>query len=219
MNDYCLFIPFVNRPDLLRRGVESVRNFSPVIIDNSSADERWSLEPLDIKFGASIVKPSVPLTFAQTMNFVMMLAERQNAHYCLVIHDDAEAGVNSGDMLLTMCREHNSKGKWGAIFTNYDSFVALNVAACKAVGPWDANLPQYFSDCDYYRRLRLAGYQTLDSGLPVKHEPSQTINSDKKLKFLNSITFPLYRQYYIAKWGGQPGHETFEKPFDGRCPE
>ena len=86
--------------------------------------------------------------------------------------------------------------------------------ASKEVAEWDANLPWYFSDCDYYRRMRLAGWETQDSGLPVEDSPSQTINADPELAFLNSVTFPLYREYYRKKWGGDNGTETFDRPFN-----
>jgi hypothetical protein len=208
MKDYCLFIPYVNRPDLVRAAYISVEELGPAIIDNSGKQKSYLLD----------VCATSALTFAQTMNFGLKFALEVGHKYCLFLHGDAEASQAVGEELLCYCREHK---KWGAIFTHYDAFVALNVAAYKAVGPWDTNLPQYFSDCDYYRRLRLAGYETLESGLGdrVKHTPSQTINSDPKLKFLNGITFPLYRQYYIAKWGGEPGKERFSIAFDGKCPE
>jgi hypothetical protein len=56
----------------------------------------------------------------------------------------------------------------------------------------------------------------VESGLPVKHEPSQTIKSNPFLNHVNGITFPIYARYYNEKWGGEPGHETFDTPFNGR---
>jgi glycosyltransferase involved in cell wall biosynthesis len=218
MKDYYLFIPFVNRPDLLRKAVESVKELNPKVVDNSP-DRTCASEVL-------IERPCQPLTFAQTMNFGLSRAAEDNRKYCLFMHSDASAVNGTGMELLERCRAADDGvngysahygSKWGGIFTNYDAFVAFNVAACKAIGPWDTNLPQYFADNDYYRRMKLAGYAMLESGLEVNHTPSQTINSDPKLKFLNSVTFPLYRQYYTQKWGGEPGQETFVQPFNGRC--
>jgi hypothetical protein len=166
------------------------------------------------------------------MNWMTDAAYTLNRKYLLMMHSDAEAAPGVGSKLLELCRAGgyppiptNYEGKvwigkpWGAIFTAYDAFAAFNIDACRAVGPWDVNLPWYFADNDYYRRLRLAGYATLESGLEVRHEPSQTLGADARLRFLNGVTFPLYRQYYVAKWGGEPGRETYAKPFDGRCPE
>jgi hypothetical protein len=209
MRDYCLFIPYVNRPDLLARAVASVAKLGPVIVNNS-----------DEPFNEASYTPPVPLTFAQTMNYGLGRAKARGAKYCLFLHSDAEAAPGVGEKLLERCRTEDTVGaKWGAIFTNYDALVALSVAACRAIGPWDVNLPWYFSDNDYYRRLRLAGYPTLESSLEVRHEPSQTLKADARLAYLNSKTFPLYRTYYEQKWGGPTGRERYAEPWDGSCPK
>jgi hypothetical protein len=76
---------------------------------------------------------------------------------------------------------------------------------------------QYFSDCDYYRRVQLAGFELLETGRPVVHvdQGSNTLRSDPRREFLNRITFPLYAAYYAMKWGGRPGREKFALPFNG----
>lgn len=214
--DYCLYVPYVNGPALLRRAVGSVRELGPVVVNNSGIDIAGGKE--------RVFAPPVPLTFAQTMNYGLKQAGQASVDYCLFLHADAEAAPGTGDKLLQLCHDWGANNtppvpQWGAIFTNYDAFVALSVAACRAVGPWDTNLPQYFSDNDYYHRLRLAGYPTLDSGLEVRHEPSQTIKADARLAYINRVTFPLYEQYYAHKWGGGAGHEIFTEPWDGRCPK
>lgn len=88
--------------------------------------------------------------------------------------------------------------------------------AFEAIGGWDTNLPWYYSDNDAYRRLKLAGWECIDTGLKVEHKASSTINSDSELNFLNSITFPLYGAYYARKWGGSPGNEIYTTPFNRR---
>jgi hypothetical protein len=99
--------------------------------------------------------------------------------------------------------------------TNYDALAAFNTAAFREVGGWDVHLPWYFADNSMYRKLRLAGYELIESNLPVKHEPSQTIKSDPFLNHINGITFPIYAEYYRQCWGGSPGNETFTVPFNG----
>ena len=64
--------------------------------------------------------------------------------------------------------------------------------------------------------MRLAGFEIIETGLEVTHhnEASSTIKSDAKRAFLNSVTFPLYAEYYRQKWGGDPGSEQFIQPFN-----
>ena len=85
------------------------------------------------------------------------------------------------------------------------------------MGGWDENLKWYRSECDMYRRLRLAGYPTLDSGLNVKHTPSSTLSSDFSIKARVDAENITGRAYYIRKWGNDNGHEVYEVPFDGKA--
>ena len=145
----------------------------------------------------------------------MTRARNAGARICIFMHSDAVAGPGSCQGLLDRARECSRDGlKWGVLFTSYDALAALNVALLDDVGLWDTNLAWYFSDNDYYRRVRLAGYECLETNLPVEHRPSQTIKSDPELRFLNGITFPLYESYYRSKWGGKPGQECFRRPFN-----
>ncbi|MDT7604174.1 MAG: hypothetical protein QOF61_2171, partial [Acidobacteriota bacterium] len=165
-----------------------------------------------------ILRPPVSLTFAQTMNLLQREAARRDCDALLFMHNDAEASEGTPEKLLSVIAEaHAARRRWGAVFTHYDTFAAFNLEATRVVGEWDAALPQYFSDNDYYRRVRLAGYEIIDTGLPVMHHngASSTVKSEPSRSFLNGVTFPLYGSYYAAKWGGSPGVERFDWAFDG----
>lgn len=211
MNPIPIFIPFVNRPDLLEKAVSSVPpsdKWQAIVINNSGGD---------VDVSCPVVIPSVPLAFAQTQNFMLSIAQMRGCPFYLFLHSDAEAGEGTVLRLVAHAQALTTqKRKWGVIFTAYDALAAFNTEAFQAVGGWDTHLPWYFSDNDVYRRLRLAGYEMVESGLPVKHEPSQTIKNDPFLNHINGITFPIYARYYNEKWGGEPGHETFDTPFNGR---
>jgi hypothetical protein len=207
---YLVGIPFVNREDLLKRALNSIppkcwHDEAILILDNSANPHRSQIRYV----------PAVPLTFAQSMNFFRRQALERECDVLIFMHNDACCEPSVFERLLE--RATNRAIHWGVIFTNYDALAAFNMAAMKQVGEWDTNLPQYFSDNDYYRRMRLAGWLTEDSGFPVEHTASQTINSDPERAFLNGVTFPLYREYYRKKWGGDGGQETFAMPFN-RCP-
>ena len=211
---YLLGIPFVNREDLLSLAVASVRALWPhtIIVDNSPG----GLSPAD--WPVAVLRPSLPLTFSQSMNLLQGEAAARSCDALLFMHNDAEAAVGTPERLLAVIEEAGGAGrKWGAAFTNYDTFAAFNAEAVACAGAWDTTLPQYFADNDYYRRLRLAGYEELCTGLPVAHHngASSTVKSDPWRGHHNGVTFPIYAGYYAAKWGGPPGGETFDWPFDG----
>lgn len=210
---FVLGIPFVNREDLLRRAVNSVSAMWPhtVIVDNSDVGLDPSAWPVEI------LASHVPLSFSQTMNLLQRLAKTRSCDVLCYMHNDAEACAGTAEQfLLTLEQAHASRPRWGVAFTHYDTLAAVNMKMVAEVGAWDTTLPQYFADNDYYRRIRLAGWEVIDTGLPVIHVEggSRTINNDSQRILANSVTFPLYERYYAAKWGGPPGRESYERPFN-----
>ena len=202
-----VYIPYVNRLDLLEKAVASVpRRLTtyPQVINNSGSK---------LDMNCVVYEPDVPLSFAQTQNLMLKMAKRVGVPFYFFMHSDAEADPGTVQELYEKAMHESSQGKWGAIFTNYDALAAFNTEAMEAIKGWDTALTWYCGDNDCYRRLRLAGYPTIESNLPVKHSPSQTLNSDPLIRRQVDLEVPLREGYYRAKWGGNPGHETFDVPW------
>lgn len=216
-SDFCAFCPVVNRPDLLVRLIAAAVYLHDdfTVIDNSGcgiaecAASPWS--------SVKVFRPPIPLTFTQTMNWQLEETLRRGKPYCIQIHNDAVIPDGACEKLLDYARNNTGERRWGVIYTNYDVLCIHNPQVYKNIGGYDINLPQYFSDNDYFRRMDLAGWERIDTGIEVGHgqngQGSQTINSDPYLKHVNNVTFPLYREYYRAKWGGYPEQEKFIHPF------
>jgi len=152
------------------------------------------------------------------MNLLQRMAAERSCDSLIYMHNDAEAAPGTPERFLATLEEAvAARRRWGVAFTHYDTLAAVNMTMVSEVGPWDTLLPQYFADNDYYRRVRLAGYEVIETGLPVIHAEggSNTIKSDRRRLFLNSVTFPLYEKYYTTKWGGSPGRETYRNAFNG----
>lgn len=210
MSSIPVFIPYVNRPELLKRAITSVprrMTTEPVVINNSG-------KGLDVR--CETVMPPVPLTFSQSQNLMLKIAKGRKVPFYFFMHSDAEAGPDTIELLYQMAMHECSQGKWGAIFTAYDALAAFNTNAMESIGGWDTMLSWYLADCDCYRRLRLAGYPTLNSFLPVTHEASQTLNSNPYRKFCVELEVPFREAYYRAKWGGANEKEVYDRPFNGR---
>jgi hypothetical protein len=216
-----LFIPVVNRMDLLDKAIRSTwkSGVETIVINNSN---EWSIP---CATATTVYEPPVPLTFAQSQNFMLRQAlgydyihgrsESVKHPFYLFMHNDSEAGEGTVQKLVAMANAYTiQKRNWGVIFTAYDALAAFNTKAFQQIGGWDQNLEWYHGDTDIYRRLRLAGYEMLESNLPVKHEPSQTLNSDPMISMKVNLMFPCRVNYYRAKWGGDAGNETFITPFN-----
>lgn len=215
-----IFIPYVNRPDLLATCLASLSHrliTHPVVINNSGGYIpnyvylHWH-GYVDFMSDTSGGKPP---TFSQTQNMMLRCAVEAGNPFYFFMHSDAIDNEGILDNLFDMAMQQTQK--WGAIFTSYDALACFNTDAMLAVGGWDENIPWYRSDCDMYRRLRLAGYPTLESGLKVFHEPSQTLKSDPAIKDRVYEENKASRLYYIRKWGGDNEQEKYEVPFNGQA--
>jgi GT2 family glycosyltransferase len=83
-------------------------------------------------------------------------------------------------------------------------------------GEFDENFtPAYFEDNDMYYRVELGGgTQRKSLAARMYHSGSVTQNWGGK-PFVTSQMFEANRAYYVAKWGGRPGEETYREPFNG----
>jgi hypothetical protein len=217
VSDFGAYILHTNRVDLLekaQRSLLSVGAGNIRIIDNSGGF--GNLYSAWENCGAERLECRVPLTAPQSFNWAYTHARRNDCRFVLTMHEDAEAEEGAALALVEMARMYTEQQRsWGVIFTNYDALAAYNLDMIYQKGLWwDPNFHHYYSDNDFFRRVKLAGYELLESNLPVKHLGSQTIHSDSQKLFMNSILFPMDGRYYSLKWGGEPGKETFFTPFN-----
>jgi hypothetical protein len=207
-----LFIPFVNRRDLLERALRSASTREVIVIDNSECRELYCDENFRTQY--EVLCASVPLSFSQTMNYIISIADSLNLDTYLFMHNDAEIVEDGFERFLCLIRELPSN--WGAAFTNFDTLAAFNMAAVKQVGLWDwIRFPQYFAETDYYHRMRLSGFETIwvDDVDVIHHNGgSSTIKSDKVRMHVENMLSKTYLKMYVHKWGGKPESERFVEP-------
>lgn len=215
-NEFRVWIPWVNRLDLLQDAVSSLADVHPwlTILDNSPDPA----QPLIAQWPdcpCAIYRPPVPLTFTQSQNYFLQETRRLGASVMIWMHSDAECEVGACSQLATLALEKNhSDPAWGVIYTHYDCLSAVNTTVPDDIGGYDTTFAAYFSDNDFYHRMDLAGRKRLESGIKVTHHGSQTVNSDPWLKIHTGLTFGWYREYYRLKHGGLPGEEVFDFPFN-----
>jgi hypothetical protein len=216
-HDYQIFVPVVNRFDLLDAAIASTAPYSSLtVIDNSDGklgDRYKDNEPI------TICRPPVPLNFQQTSNLECKLAKQRGAKYYVHMHHDAQFPPARIGELLDIARKADADGRrWLVVFTLYDILCVYNVAAMEDLGGYDAHLFHlYYGDNDLWRRAKLSGYERIEAGgKGIIHNGggSTTINSDMRWKICNDHQFPLAAEIYRCKWGGNPEHETYSAPFD-----
>ncbi len=213
MTKYPLFIFHTNRGDLTEKAYLSVcEHFNVTIIDNSGTNEIINSFP----YVAHVYVPPIPFNFQQSHNLILKWAQQNNYPWYFWMHNDAQSVGDTAQRLIEYVE--GLTDKWGTVFTYYDCFCAFNTEAMTTVNGWSVLFPQYFGDCHLYRKLRLAGYPTLDTGFPCSHyngtDASATIKGDNKRKLYNAITFPMYDHLYNLCWNGSAGNEKYQSPFN-----
>lgn len=222
-----IFIPVVNGLDLLKKACESVSGvFEESIILNNSGKEI----PLDIYKDTNfkVITPiGAPLSFINTMNWAINKAILEEYDYFSFMHNDAELIKDAGMMLNTKTEnliknhlDHNV----AIMFTDYDAFCIYITKNIKKVGLFgDENWPNkdigasYFADNDYFRRVRLLGFELIenpDITPNVIHHASMSIRNDELFHKQSNINYILAEEYYYKKWGGKPPNEIFNTPFN-----
>lgn len=222
--DYILHIPYVNRPDLLQKAIDSLtpeERRNAYIIDQSV--DGFDSTGLDIGHYRGTKK--VP--FSQMMNWTLDVARFAGKSYSLFMHNDTSCVPGTVTRLVERARSVTTP--WGALFTKdvvcYDYLSAFNLKAIRAVGRWDETFPWYVGDCDFYRRLWLHKQPAIEcADIPVSHGLSQTVMSDSTLQAAVRTENVWALAHYEHKWGGPlstkrgggPSAERFTTPYNGR---
>lgn len=82
------------------------------------------------------------------------------------------------------------------------------------IGPFDEHFnPAYYEDNDMHRRIQLAGFEAY-AFAPYWHYRSMTVRTSNERAAMMAAAQARGRDYYIAKWGGIPGQETYVTPFN-----
>lgn len=213
-----IVIPTINRVDLLEPLLHTLRMqrdefHNLLVIDNGN-------QPIKGPSGLDFLtlKPATNLGVAGSWNTGCMSAFSA-VDWILFLNDDIDLDIEQLEKINTVLK--NNPDKWLIVGPYYWSVFALNMRCVEYLMKTDGYVfdenffPAYFEDNDFDRRIKL-------------HDPSKILNPcpemEPKIK-RNSMTlakdpginqnFDNNKAYYISKWGGEPGKETFTVPFNG----
>jgi hypothetical protein len=217
VTDYLLCIPYVNGQTHLNSALASLARCGEhvVVIDQSE----FGLAPDELPSRVQRFRTTEPMSFTQVQNWMQAEAVERGIPWLLFMHSDASCIDDAVEVLLLDATRRTGDGeKWGVIFTNYDALCVFSVPALVDTGPWDETFEWYHGDCDYYHRLRLRRWTTptcKEAAVLVKHVGSATLKADARLARRVQLQFEPRQRHYQHKWGGPPGAEKFDAPYDG----
>lgn len=225
-----LHIPFAGREDLLRDAVASVEDIGTVHVWCDGVPAPKDIPRVDEW------KQLPPMPYTSVHNTMFQYSLDSGDEVMFVMHADGRARPGVARLLREYVQLLLNQGDrdWGVIFTHYDVLCAFNMKAVRTVGFFDPMFYFYMGDCDYYYRMRKAGFRQIELGADgVEHrcEPqadvapfkdgvgSATIKSNAQFNHIiqwRHMT-KVDEEYYRFKWGGDPEHETFNHPYNGRA--
>ena len=209
---YLHFIPYVNRFDLTLLAIKCVPNFwsNTIFIDNSAEGSLKNLLAKEIDFNFQVVKSPVPLTTAQTYNWIRKIGIEQETDCITFMHNDCEVLTPEGDLLLleNAKKSFTDQSKTGWIHQdaneNEDLFCSYRTSMLSDVGEWDwLCCPFYFLDIDFMKRVRKRGWTIAKTpGIMCRHhsDASSTIKSDKLRGLINPYYFSVSQNLMDFKW-------------------
>jgi len=222
MNSIPLFgVLVLNRADLLLRLFESIDySIDEIVIVNNSTkpDVAEAIEKIKINFPQTTVyTPGHNMGVGPGWNWIYKSFDKP---WYLIAGSDVQ--FTPGDLEKMAAAAWDEHLNYGHIYGNLEmnAFVTTKLNL-EVVGYFDENFyPAYLEDCDMKWRMKVLKIGTLViGGTNIIHGEaptwgSHTIYSDKRLKFLNSITHQNGWNYYERKWGGQNDREIFSTPFN-----
>ncbi|BDA45364.1 hypothetical protein COCOBI_07-1510 [Coccomyxa sp. Obi] len=138
-----------------------------IVIDNSDG-HRLLHDPKVNAIVGEVIPTRVQLTFSQLQNFIASIAIERDYNYYFWGHADvalvaSNASASFAEEVL-QCMDHvmDHHPDWGILYFKYDWFSAIRTSLVRQV-KYDIFITVYMSDCDFYPRVRAAGYQTLES--------------------------------------------------------
>ncbi len=217
--DWLLYLPHVNRPELLDAALGSVERHSSriVVIDQSEGGDAEAIH------AGPVFRWTNPLRFTTVMNFQQRDAQFRKLPRFFFLHSDAEVNPGGLDRMLDLADhlDRPDAPAWGVIFTHYDSLALFNTKAVTSVGVWDETFMWYVGDADYYQRLKWCGWLSHECPEALRlHHGSQTAPSMSPMqRFAVQDDQRWAIDHYRHKWGCHWEEGTgrlWGYPYDGK---
>ncbi|KAK9815537.1 hypothetical protein WJX72_005354 [[Myrmecia] bisecta] len=141
-----------------------------IIIDNSKT-QQLANDRVVAKLAGEVIGVGSQLTFSQVQNYIMSIARERSYDYYFWGHSDTIGLASAPDKLFadevmrSMEVLQATEPRWGIAFFSSDWleadwFSAMRTDMVREL-QYDTFVQVYFSDCDFYPRVRAAGWKTL----------------------------------------------------------
>lgn len=200
-------IPYLSRPELLAALLDSIPRDMVErihIIDNSPPPGIVEIEGFK---HAVVTRMHHNAGVAASWNAIIKLNPR--ARWWCLLNSDVTVSRGTLEALEQAMKVHS------IAYMSAMAAFGLRADCVQKVGWFDENyVPAYHEDNDYDYRCRLMGVHIEDLALGIEHFGSAVLKGSEHYQRENGRTFGAGRAYHREKWGGDPGFEVYQTPFD-----
>jgi len=206
-----LGIPVLNRPDLIRKCIDSIDHpVGTIAVINNSKDigmtnmlKRICRKHRNVRVINNPKNAGVGGSWNQIFRTF-------SAPWWFIVGSDIRFERGS---IAKIVREVEVHPESVLYFANGFSAFVITSRCLDIIGTFDENYyPAYLEDCDYFRRFQLSGTEARHiPEIRMEHVGSATIRSNPELQRKNGITHTENWVYHRAKWGDPA---QFKTPFN-----
>lgn len=221
-------VPTLNRYDMLGKLINSLRKGAckPTdiwIIDNGG--DYFPQEAGDFREWDDPVVPQIRLHYWRSVEGNIGVARAWNwfiantSDVRIICNDDIQFDYNALQNMIQAWQSNAIMSPDSIIGSNSFSCFMLPDKIVNTIGYFDEKISPnyaYFEDNDYFRRLKLAGFDLLPAqAVLIEHAQSSTLQAmSLQEQLLHHERFRLAEANYKEKWGGLPHHELYERPYN-----
>ncbi len=167
----------------------------------------------------TIYRPEDNLGVSASWNYGCRWAWERGFDLCVILNDDINLALPLILRALVDAARANPRAVVEVAHCKMSAFV-LAREVWDDVGEFDEGFwPGYYEDSDYQHRMRLHGIATVSVGAKaVRHHGSATVQLDKEMEKVNTFCHRRNHERFRLKWGGEPGHETYDRAWNGGEP-
>jgi hypothetical protein len=226
---YPVYIHDWRNKRLLKKSLKSTKSAWPMeihLVINGCAYPDF-LEKTRIEYGAHIVHSQVNSVSGAWATAIQFALQHSDTDVLLLANQDTEFPRGTLEKLTesALVREFvcgkpphdcHRYSLWGASVATFRQFAGRDVDKQNKGLPDTQFQPAYYEDNDFDYRRRLSGMSLTLVDAPFKHAGSTVIRFNRAASNANEKSEGANRLSYIAKWGGEPGHEKFLLPYNGQ---
>jgi len=213
-----IVIPTLNRADLLEELMDVLIPQSDYyneiyIIDNGKQNLKYDHPKIQILEQ----EQNIGVGPSWNMGMNKVFSNPMNS-FSLFLNDDIVLGATQLATIEEILKFNRDKWLlygpyyWSVFGLSRDCWLNLQYQPGKVFD--ESFYPAYFEDNDFHYRLKLKD-ASKDMGGISDFTPEVCRNSMTKEKDSSvTVNFEKNKQYYVAKWGGEPAREKYKKPFN-----